>query len=496
MKNNLLGVIYQNKSDLLAAVQLLLDKGCDPSIETEHNQSPLSVASNNGRFDVVKLLLSKGADGSKLGWTKIFHAVAYGSLEDLEEAITDDSDLEAIDYWSRTPFLLSILAGDIQKAEMLVQAGANINVVGHCGKTPMAYAIQKDNVAMLNWLIQRGCDIEQVNDFGDTPLMEAAREGSLECLKALIQKGADVSKPNSIPYTPIHEASNLNIVHALLEAGADINDMSKELRAEMLGYQVNELPDVSKAEYLHGRHRIFGRSNPELSRNPFWYAMVKCGASGFRAAEKFKIDGGRFINEPALDGKSLHQTISPDGRSRYMIDRDYKVCRVEPVWCYERFGKSITPLGDGRFIEIAGEHEDHYDPDFCIYNDVFVHNGKGGCEIYTYPREVFPPTDCHTATLVGKHIYIIGNLGYKEDRKPDFTQVYQLDVNTLKIKKIETKGDMPGWISGHTAHYVAESITVNGGKRIVIENGKENYIDNEYKHSLCLKTMHWKKVKI
>ena len=494
MGNSLLKTIYQNRSDLLSAVQILLDEGHDPSAVTEYSESPLRVASNNGRFDVVKLLLSKGADESQLGWTNIFHAIAYGSLENLEEAITGGSDLDARDFWSRTPFLFSILVGDIRKTEMLVQAGADTSAVGRCGKTPMAYAIKKDNVDMLNWLIERGFDIEQVNDFGNAPLMEAVKAGAVECLKALINKGADISKPNSIPYMPIHEACNLEIVHALLEAGADINDMSKESRAEMLGYCVDEAPDTSEEEYFKGKHRVFGKSNPELSKNAFWYAMVKSGGSAYHAISKFEKDRNTFIDEPTLDGRNLRQTISSDGRSRFMVFKDFKVCRVEPAWSYDRFGKSITPLKDGRFIEIAGEHEDSYDPDFCIYNDVFVHKGNGECEIYTYPRDVFPPTDFHTATLVGEHIYIIGNLGYGEDRQSGYTPIYQLDINTLKMKKIDTSGDMPGWINRHKAYYDGKSaISIKGGNLIVVENGKEDYVDNEQEYSLCLKSLVWNK---
>jgi hypothetical protein len=43
-----------------------------------------------------------------------------------------------------------------------------------------------------------------------------------------------------------------------------------------------------------------------------------------------------------------------------------------PDWCFVRFGMSQTVMADGRMICIAGEHEDFYDPDFCIYNDVIV----------------------------------------------------------------------------------------------------------------------------
>ena len=35
-------------------------------------------------------------------------------------------------------------------------------------------------------------------------------------------------------------------------------------------------------------------------------------------------------------------------------------------------GRSTVWLPDGRVVLIAGEHEDSYDPDFCIYNDVVV----------------------------------------------------------------------------------------------------------------------------
>ena len=77
----------------------------------------------------------------------------------------------------------------------------------------------------------------------------------------------------------------------------------------------------------------------------------------------------------------------------------------------KRFGQSLTLLPDGLAVQIGGEHEDYYDPDFCIYNDVFVHERDGSITIYGYPESAFPPTDFRTATLVGDSIYVIGSLG-------------------------------------------------------------------------------------
>lgn len=70
------------------------------------------------------------------------------------------------------------------------------------------------------------------------------------------------------------------------------------------------------------------------------------------------------------------------------------------VWPGYRFGGTETELRDGRRVFIAGEHEDYYDPDFCIYNDVIVEDKSGKERIFTYPPEVFPPTDGHVAIRI------------------------------------------------------------------------------------------------
>jgi len=102
-----------------------------------------------------------------------------------------------------------------------------------------------------------------------------------------------------------------------------------------------------------------------------------------------------------------------------------------PIWTFERYGSTRTELPDGRVICVGGEHEDHYDPDFHIYNDVVVFGLGGKIEIYGYPIEVFPPTDFHSATVVGDEIVVIGCLGNVKDRRPGFTPVYS--VNTKKL---------------------------------------------------------------
>jgi ankyrin repeat protein len=457
-QKNLIRIIYDNEKGLLEKVHTLIDENVDLNRVTEYGESALRVAANNGRFDVVKLLIDSGADRSQLGWSNSFYEVAFGTPSSLEESIKKYGDIENRDFWERTPWLLAIQVGDIEKTSLLLELGANRNAVGRCQKQPMAYAIQQNNIEMLRWLVNQGFDIESTDKYLCTPLIIASEQGMTDCVKYLIDQGADIYKENHIPERAIQVASSLDIINILLDQGDDINDISEETHALLLGTRVDSDPEVSQEEYFAGKHRRFGTSNPEKVDVKFWVEMIRSGASAWHARTMFK---------------------------------DESSSNDDPVWCYKRYGKSTTVLENGTIIEIAGEHEDHYDPDFCIYNDVIVFGPDGDINLFTYPEEVFPPTDFHTATLVDDNLIIIGNLGYPEKRIVGKTQVYSLNTKSFEMKKLETTGDSPGWIHDHKSTLSSDNkfIELWGGK---VETDMEGSLVENIDHwRLNLETYQW-----
>jgi hypothetical protein len=428
---SLLNVISTNGVDVVERVKSCIALGEDINRVTKYGESALRIASRFGRFDVVGVLLNAGADQDQLCWSNTLYEVVYGTPTSISKSVQEHNDLESTDYWERTPFLFAIQLGDAEKAQLLLDLGANRLAVGRCQRTPMQYAVQQNNVPMLRWLLDKGFDIESTDEFLETPLVAAAEQGMVECVRFLIQCGADIHKPNHIPERPIKVAANMEIVRILLSHGADINDISSEMRAQLLGVEHEGEPQVSREDYLGGRHRRFGTKNPEQFDNPFWMAMVRSGASGWQASEKFS---------------------------------DSNAYERPPVWSYQRFGRSTTVLDDGRIIEIAGEHEDHYDPDFCIYNDVTEFRPDGSIRIFGYPENVFRPTDFHTATLMDGSILIIGCLGYPQSRQFGRTPVYRLNITNFEIQEVEARGDQPGWIHRHKTR-------LDGQNRIVVSGG-------------------------
>ena len=431
---------------LLELLTLLIEKRVALNSVTRYAESGLRVLSRLGRFDAIRLLLNAGADASHLQWTPLMHAVALGSLADVQAQIETGVTLEEIDWWERTAWLFAIQSGEIRNAQLLLERGASRNASGRCGKPALFYAIGSRHAPMLRWLLQIGMDIEQTDQFGAAPLMTAVECGNLQALDILLRAGAEVNRGEE-GQTAMSAACERGVAMRLLDAGADPNQLSTEGKRTLLGFDPEPDEDALEAitphEFIAACSRRFGKRNPEKFTEPFWLGMIRAGINAYQAAQLFS-------------GAAFAEGIKPRKR---LFQEGYL-----PVWCAQRFGQSITFLSDGRIVQIGGEHEDGYDPDFCIYNDVFVHDVAGGISIFGYPEAVFPPTDFHTATLIGEYIYVIGSLGYSGKRSYGTTPVFRLDTRTFRMERVETSGVAPGWIYRHRAVLVsADEIRISAG---------------------------------
>lgn len=246
--------------------------------------------------------------------------------------------------------------------------------------------------------------------------------------------------PSAVPKLPRH------IRHENIYSDLKILN-SQQIKEFLLSYQAF-------------KNQVFGIQNPTDITNTFYQWVIKHNLSAW--------DIQRHIVD----------------LSAYDDDRD-----ARPIWCHARMGQSRTELPDGRIILIAGEYEDAYDPNFCIYNDVTVIYPSGDIEIYNYPKSVFPPTDFHTATLVGDDIIIIGSLGSPIDRQYSNTPVYRLNTHSFKIQQVATRNSM-GWVHHHRSILKDNRIVVTGGQ--VLINDTAPLLDNIDTWVLNLNTLIWK----
>lgn len=410
---------------------LLIGHGVDLHGCSSYGETAARRLSMIGRFDAVQLLLEAGADADQLQWSPLMRVIAFGTSADVEQALARGTDLEERDCWGRTPWLLAVRTGDIEKTELLMMAGADTNAGDRSGNSALHLAIESRCHPMTDWLLEHGANANAANPYGETLLSYAADVDDLWAVERLLEAGAKVGAGGY--RSALGRAQSRDVILRLLEAGSDPADANQRIVLGLDQTWDEAFAEVSESDFRSHESRRFGSANPERMISPFWEAMIRCGATAARA--RFRL------------GKETDSYERP------------------PVWSAERFGQSLTFLPDGRAVQIGGEHEDGSDPEFCIYNDVFVHERDGSITIYGYPEEAFSPTDFHTATLIGDGIYVIGGLGYNDSHQIGVTPVYRLDLQTFRMERLKPTGTNPGWIYKHRAVLdAADEIRVWSGK--------------------------------
>jgi ankyrin repeat protein len=455
----LIMVFSSSKSErLLPVIDVLVKRGADIDALTSFSESPLTRAIAVGAIDALRYLLDAGAKTDQLIWTPLMMAIVRGNIDDVRSQLGDPQAMTARDSSRRTPWLLSALVGEVEKAKLLRAQGVDLEERGWMGDTALATCARQGHLDMARWLIEEGADVNSADDMGDTLLMSATQAGHVDCVELLLSAGADLHRVNEVNETAIALAEDERVARLLFKAGASLDHVNKRTRRLITGLKDGEHLNLTRAEYLAGRYPHEGISNPEKMDVPFWREMVRAGITAYQAKVQFDD-----------------------------VDN-----RESPVWCFDRFGTSLTELPDGRFVQIGGEHEDFYDRDFYIYNDIVVHEHGGAFQIYGYPRDLFPPTDFHTATYVDGCIYIIGSLSYTSERKFETTPVYRLDCKSWKIERIETTGDAPGWIHKHKAVLIGnQAIVVSGGTIAREAFEREVHVANTDQFQLDLSEMKW-----
>lgn len=207
-----------------------------------------------------------------------------------------------------------------------------------------------------------------------------------------------------------------------------------------------------------------GTANPERLNNLLWEWLVRTRINAYEARKRFGFPSPWDDDRPG------------------------------PAWCFARMGQSVTALPDGRVVMIAGEHEDGYDPDFRIYNDVTIQHPDGSLDLFGYPEEVFPPTDFHSATLAGNRIILIGSIGYDcQGSAGQSTQVLELQLETWALRKITCSGESPGWLHNHLAELNPDgsAITIRGGLVVPEADSFRGFRENPDHWKLDLETWEW-----
>ena len=175
--------------------------------EQEHVQkTPLELAVQENREDMVRLLVERGADLTQNGDELLFAAIKcqnYSMLSYLVEAGVRLEENQRSIY-----HLFSLLEGRKNPELLTIVDRLQIDFKKYGGE-PLRTAVWGGDRMLAEYLIQNGADIDyhkpdEMFPYASTPVIEAAQQNDFHMVRWLVGQGADITIPDKYgdrPYT-------------------------------------------------------------------------------------------------------------------------------------------------------------------------------------------------------------------------------------------------------------------------------------------------------
>eukprot|EP01034_Spumella_vulgaris_P024692 gene24692-31065_t len=214
--------------------ELLLVSGVDVNYQgyNERQQNAaLHWASINNHTEVAELLLLAGADPNLRNRNKktpLHQAAEHNCPGAAQHLVAHKADINALNRWKQTPLHEAAVKGHHEVVTVLLTAKANTKLLNNNKDTPLHLAASYSHTETVTLLLVAGANTHIVNELEQTPLHVA---GTAEIAKLLIDAGAEVDSVDKDLETALHYAArkgHIEFVQLLLGAGADVYLINKD----------------------------------------------------------------------------------------------------------------------------------------------------------------------------------------------------------------------------------------------------------------------------
>ncbi len=184
--------------------------------------TPVSVAVDNNRLDVVKHFYSLGANldaQDALAINPIMKSINNDEIFDY--LLSKNVNLNSKNIFGNS--LVHLIWNDKEKLSKIYEKGANFNAVDGNGENLVHYAVEADNIDLLNFYLTKGVLPDTPDHYNETPIFKTQ---NLQILEILKKQNVNFNQQNNNGDTYLHKAiklGNSKLIDFLVESKVDVN---------------------------------------------------------------------------------------------------------------------------------------------------------------------------------------------------------------------------------------------------------------------------------
>lgn len=306
---------------------LINQKNIKIDIRSQADETALMIASLRGNLDLVKLLVYRGADVNKTGWTPLHYAASGGHTQVMRFLLDKNAYIDAASPSGNTPLMMAVLYGSEDSVEYLLGQGADPTILNGAKRSAIDLAKGAERVTLAEILEVRA--EEWIKEAAKEK--ELADKADLALQKQLAEERSKIKK--------MAEEKQLALIK---QQKLELEKQEEQLRQETLQQQQSELA-LREGLDLHK----FKQNT--IAEN---VSSLKSNSLDIKVSNEFsKINVGLGSNNLSPDSSTTPQLIQLErkvlsvAKSNFTNESGFKVATIQVNQ------ESEIPVIDEKIIE-------------------------------------------------------------------------------------------------------------------------------------------------